>query len=185
MMYDEQNLLDPGTLRLRAVERLKGMKKTDTHRLEMDPEQLMREIHLLRIEMELQKEELIAAYETAEIALQKYTLFYELAPLGYFILDTNANICELNFTGAELLDDRRMSLVKRDFRSFITPGSIGVFNKFYSKIYSTNTNQTCEVNLAHQGAHECKVYMDGILTDDKKCLLTVIDISESKTLTQG
>jgi len=45
----------------------------------------------------MQNEELRQAYETAETALKKYTMMYDLAPMGYFTLDSEGSICELQF----------------------------------------------------------------------------------------
>jgi len=39
-------------------------------------------------------------------------MLYDLAPMGYFTLERDGTIIELNFTGAEMLGDRRFSLVK-------------------------------------------------------------------------
>jgi len=176
MINEDQNLLDAGILRRRAEEQLKERNsKPRTHILEPDINKLVHELQVHQIELEMQNEELLRAYETAENALRKYTLFYELAPLGYFILDENANITELNFMGAELLDNRRLSLVNRNFKFFVSPESLPVFNNFFADIYARNTNQTCEVMLAYNNKPLCKVYMDGIVTDDNQCLLTLID----------
>jgi PAS domain-containing protein len=59
----------------------------------------------------MQNEELRQAYETTEAALKKYTMLFDLAPVGYFSLDKDGTICELNFTGADILGERRFSLI--------------------------------------------------------------------------
>ncbi len=61
-----------------------------------------------QIELEMQNDELRQANETAEAALKKYTMLYDFAPMGYFTLDSDGSICDLNFTGAELLGDKTL-----------------------------------------------------------------------------
>ena len=91
---------------------------------------LLHELQVHQIELEMQNEELIQANETAETALKKYTMLYDFAPMGYFTLDPDGTICELNFTGAEMLGDKRFSLVNSNFKLFISEDSRPVFDVF-------------------------------------------------------
>jgi PAS domain-containing protein len=126
----------------------------------------------------MQNEELIQANATAEAALKKYTMLYDFAPMGYFTLDPDGNIYELNFTGAEILGDKRFSLVNSNFKLFVSEDSQSVFNKFFNKIYSKDGKESCEVKLGYNGNALSTVYMEGIVTgDDRQCLLSVVDIS--------
>ena len=131
----------------------------------------------------MQNEELLQANETAETALKKYTMLYDFAPMGYFTLDSDGSICELNFTGAEMLGDKRFSLVNSNFKLFVSEDSKPVFNNFFSKVYTSNAKESCEVMLGYDNNPLCFVYMEGIVTgDDRKCLLSVVDISGFKKL---
>ncbi|HAZ04730.1 MAG TPA: hypothetical protein DCY97_21565, partial [Marinilabiliales bacterium] len=135
-----------------------------------------------QIELEMQNEELRQAYETAETALKKYTMLYDLAPMGYFTLDSNGGICELNFTGADLLGDKRFSLVNSNFKLFVSDESRTVFNDFFRKVFTSNAKESCNVMLGYDNTPLCRVYMEGIVTgDDQKCLLSVMDISGFKS----
>jgi len=129
----------------------------------------------------MQNEELRQANETAEEALRKYTMLYDFAPMGYFTLDSEGSICELNFTGAEILGDKRYSLINSNFKLFVSEGSKSVFNKFFKNVYTSNAKESCELMLGYNGKQLCQVYMEGIvLGDDRKCLVSVVDISEFK-----
>jgi PAS domain-containing protein len=126
----------------------------------------------------MQNEELIEANEKAETALKKYTMLYDFAPMGYFTLDPEGNICELNFTGAEMLGDKRYTLVNSNFKLYVTEHSRPVFETFFSKVYSKNGKESCELKLGFDGTPLCTVYMEGVVTgDDRNCLLSVVDIS--------
>jgi PAS domain-containing protein len=175
----KRNFTDDQTLRRNAEELLKKKQyKMDKSVVETNAIKLLHELQVHQIELEMQNEELIKANETAEVALKKYTMLYDFAPMGYFTLDADAIICELNFTGAEILGDKRFGLFNSNFKLFISDESRPIFDKFFSKIYSKKGKESCEVNLSYDGNSLTTVYMEGVVTgDDKKCLLSVVDIS--------
>lgn len=177
-----QNLTDSQLLRLKAEEKLKKQsKRASTRVLESDTKKLLHELQVHQIELEMQNEELRQANETAEEALRKYTMLYDFAPMGYFTLDNDGSIGELNFTGAEMLGDKRFSLINSNFKLFISKSSKSVFNKFFKNVYASNDKESCELMLGYNGRPLCQVYMEGIvIDDDRKCLLSVVDISGFK-----
>lgn len=126
----------------------------------------------------MQNEELSQAYLTTETALKKYTMLYDLSPVGNFTLDEEGTICELNFKGAEMLGERRFSLINSNFKLFISVDSKRVFNDFFRKVYTTNAKESCEVLLGYDKKPLSVVYMEGvIIEDEQKCLLSVVDIT--------
>ena len=182
MSIEEQNLTDAQNLRKKAEEQLKiKQKKTATPDMGTDVTRLLHELQVHQIELEMQNEELRQAYETAETALKKYTMLYDFAPMGYFTIDSNGGICELNFTGAELLKEKRFSLINSNFKLFVSEESRDVFNNFFRKVYTSNAKESCEVMLGYDSTPLCRVYMEGIVTDDdQQCMLSVLDISGFK-----
>jgi PAS domain-containing protein len=182
MSKKDQNLTESQLLRLKAEEKLKEkQKKGSIPVLESETKKLLHELQVHQIELEMQNEELQEAYETAEKALKKYTMLYDFAPMGYFTLDSDGSICDLNFTGADLLGEKRFTLVNSNFKLFISKESQPAFNNFFRKIYSGNAKESCEVMLSYDNNPLCLVYMEGIVTgDDRKCLLSVVDISGFK-----
>jgi len=149
--------------------------------LESDTKKLLHELQVHQIELEMQNEELRQANERAEEALRKYTLLYDFAPMGYFTLESDGSISELNFTGAEMLGDKRFSLLNSNFKLFVAESSKPVFNKFFKNVFTSNAKESCELVLGYNGRPLCQVYMEGIvLGDDRKCLLSVVDISGFK-----
>lgn len=167
-------------LRKKAEEVLKAkQQKESIFEEETDTKKLLHELQVHQIELEMQNEELRLAYITAETALKKYTMLFDLSPMGYFTLDAEGSICELNFTGAEMLGERRFSLLNSNFKLFVSEGSKPVFNNFFRKVYTGNAKESCEVLLGYDNKPLCSVYMEGVVTDDdQKCLLSVVDISK-------
>lgn len=182
MNNEEHNLTDAQMLRKKAEELLKEkQKKSDILVKEADAKKLLHELQVHQIELEMQNEELHQANETAETALKKYTMLYDFAPMGYFTLDSDGTISDLNFTGAELLGEKRFTLVNSNFKLFVSEDSKPVFNKFFSKVYASNAKESCEVMLGYDNTPLCLVYMEGVVTgDERKCLLSVVDISGFK-----
>ena len=179
MTNGDTNFTNPEMLRKKAEELLRNKQnKANKPVIETDVKKLMHELQVHQIELEMQNEELHQAYETAEAALKKYTMLYDFAPMGYFTLDKDGSICELNFTGAEILGDKRFSLINSNFKLFISKESQSVFNDFFSRVFNSDTKESCEVMLGYDNNSLCLVYMEGIVAgDDRKCLLSVIDIS--------
>jgi len=179
MINEEHDFTDARDLRKKAEEQLKiKQKKPEVPDMGTDVTRLLHELQVHQIELEMQNEELHQAYERAETALKKYTMLYDFAPMGYFTLDTDGSICDLNFTAAELLKDKRFSLINSNFKLFISEESRNVFNNFFREVYASNVKQSCEVTLGYDNTPLCRVYMEGIVTDDdQKCMLSVLDIS--------
>jgi len=182
MISEDQDLTDAQLLRLNAEEQLK-MKEMNSRdsAIDIDTKRLMHELQVHQIELEMQNEELRRANETAETALRKYTMLYDFAPMGYFTLDAYGTIEDLNFTGAELLGDRRFSFVGSNFKLFVSDASKDIFNAFLNTVYAGNAKKSCEVILGYSDHLHRNVYMEGIVTgEDRNCLLSVVDISGFK-----
>lgn len=179
-MNEEMDFTDKRKLREKAEKHLNDKEETEyAFSMEADKNKLLHELQVHEIELEMQNEELKQAYETAETALKKYTMLFDLSPMGYFSLDPEGAIHDLNFTGADMLGERRFSLVNSNFKLFISDDSKPVFNEFFEKVYTSNAKESCQVWLNNNDNTPCRVYMEGVVTgDDQKCLLSVVDISK-------
>jgi len=182
MNKKEPNLTESQLLRLKAEEKLKKKRKKIPLEIpESDAKKLLHELQVHQIELEMQNEELKQANATAEEALRRYTMLYDFAPMGYFILDGDGTISDLNFTGAEILGEKRFSLVNSNFKVFLSEKSKTVFNSFFERVYASNSRENCELALGYNGKTLCSIYVEGVVTgDERQCLLSVIDISGYK-----
>jgi PAS domain-containing protein len=182
MNKEDLDFTDARMLRSIAEEQLKeNQQKTDIPPVEFEVKKLVHELQVHQIELEMQNEELRHAYETAEAALKKYTMLYDFAPTGYFTLDHDGRICELNFSGAEMLGDKRFSLINSNFKLFVSDQSKPDFNLFFKNLYSSYAKEACELFLSYDNNPLCAIYVEGIVTgDNKECLLSAIDITSYK-----
>jgi PAS domain S-box-containing protein len=148
---------------------------------ESDKEKLVHELQVHQIELEMQNQELHEAREKTETTLNKYTELYDFAPVGYFNLDLQGEICELNLNAAKLLGGERANLINHNFKLFISQNTRPVFNNFFQKVFESDAKASCEVILGNSSNPPLYVYIEGIVFDEgQKCLAAVIDITERK-----
>lgn len=182
MTSKEENLSDAQLLRLKAEEKLKkNNMKAGTGINESDTKKLLHELQVHQIELEMQNEELQEAYHTVEKALEKYTMLYDFAPAGYFTLDKDSIICDVNFTGAEMLGERRFALSGANFRLFVSEDSKSAFDNFFKEVYAGHGKESCALKLGSYEESLNLYYAEGVVTgDDRKCLLALVDIAGLK-----
>jgi PAS domain S-box-containing protein len=169
-------------LRLKAEKLLKEKKKSNNIPLvATDDLKLFHELQVHKIELEMQNEELRQAYEAQESALKKYTMLYDLAPMGYFTLDREGMIIELNYTAADLLGEKRFNLINSNIRLFIPEDSIAEFNNFMNKVFSVYEKESCRLKLFSSNDNYREVYMEGIVAGEEElCFLSVVNITMFK-----
>lgn len=182
MKIEDIDFTDAQMLRQKAEELVKEKQlEANILQKEVDAQKLLHELQVHQIELEMQNEELRQAYETAEKALKKLTMVFDLSLVGYFSLDEKGAILSLNFTGADMLGERRFSLINSNFKLFVADESKSVFNNFLKKVYTSYTKESCEVLLGTNKETLRPVYMEGVVSEnDQECLLSVIDISKFK-----
>lgn len=178
MSKNDQNQENDLILRQKAEEKLEHQRIKASSILNSDTKKLLHELQVHQIELEMQNEDLRKANEVNETALKKYTMLYDFAPMGYFTLSKDGTICDLNFTGADMLGESRFALVKSNFKLFISKESKKTFHHFFSKIYTSIGKESCKVLLGYDNNPLCLVYMEGVLTNhNNQVLLSAVDIS--------
>jgi PAS domain S-box-containing protein len=179
MANEKQESTYARMLRLKAEKLLEEKKKSSRiPAVATDDLKLFHELQVHKVELDMKNEELRQAYEAQESALKKYTMLYDLAPIGYFTLDREGVIIELNYTAADLLGEQRFILVNTSIRIFIPEDSIPEFNSFMDKVFSGHEKELCRLKLFTNNDHPREVYMEGIVAGEEgNCLLSVVDIS--------
>lgn len=201
MKKEKTNITHEASLREKAEEQLKRIQALnanplndqivtpvhpDTVKSEMEQSEgnrrkLVHELEVYQVELEMQNEELKLASEKAEAATEKYTAIYDYAYTGYFTLDTDGNICELNHSAAKMLGMDRSILAKGNFKKFVTMDTKSQFSDFFSSVFTSTSRQACDVRLIVKGSPAMDAHIEAIISgDDEKCLVTVVDISKRK-----
>lgn len=182
MNIEEHDFTDTRALRLKAEELLKKKQIEANNQIkESDVKKLLHELQVHQIELEMQNEELRQAYDTTEKALKKFTMLYDLSPLGYLTIQQDGTIEELNFTAADMLGERRFGVVGTNFKLYLTDESKTVFSQFLDRVFSINQKESCEVMLGYDDTTLCRAYIEGIVIgEEQKCLLSVVDMAGFK-----
>jgi len=135
-------------LRCQAEIKLKGLNRQALlPRSEADTNRLLHELQVHHLELELQNVELQAARDKVETLLETYLDLYDFAPVGYFSVDEQGTILEVNLTGAALLGIERSRLINQRLRSFVDPSTLPAFLVFFKKVFSSSGKKVCEMRL--------------------------------------
>jgi PAS domain S-box-containing protein len=139
---------DAAELRRRAEGRLKGQRRrTAPPRKDADTRRLLHELQVHQIELEMQNAELQDARDQMETMLGRYTDLYDFAPVGYFSIDEQGLILEVNLTGAALLGVERSRLINRRLTRFMASMSRPIFLALLERVFTEPGKQVCEVSL--------------------------------------
>lgn len=152
---------------------------------EQDIADLINELQVYQHELEIQNDELKLSYVHVGAEKDKFAGLYDQAPVGYFILDEQGNIENVNQTGEDLLllDGQRVSLIS--FREFISPEDLPAFDLFLQKVQESYRTQNLEIRLRLKDNKVLHTRIQGAaiqepVTGSMHYYITVIDISESR-----
>jgi PAS domain S-box-containing protein len=154
---------------------------------EVDARALVHELQVHQIELEMQNEDL----QRTEAALQEvsdnYQDLFDFAPIGYFRLDEQGRILEVNLAGASLLGLDRSAAVKLRLGQYVAPQSRAQFAEFLRDVLHAGSKQTREIELQRDG-ELVYVVMEGVPLQDggaKPSLrVMVADITDRKRVEQ-
>jgi len=143
--------------------------------------ELVYELQTHQIELELQNKELENSQEELEEAKLKYFNLYEFAPVGYFSLNKNEIVKDVNLAGAALLGAEKLEIINGAFIRYIDFESRRTFYKHLKKIKNTGKKQTCQLKLIKKDGNKIYAHLETIhlQNDDKnEFRITVTDITE-------
>lgn len=168
-------------IRLKAVDQLnQKLSVSGRVKSEADVLKLLLELEVHQIELQMQNEELWDAKIELEEVSNNYIELYDLAPSAYFSLSREGQIIRLNLSGAFLLGKERREIQNGYFDAFVSPGSKPGFHLFLEQVFKQQFKKTCNIQLSILGHSPIYVHLSGMVTGEGPCLLTVLDISESK-----
>ncbi len=167
---------------LRKTEEDKSAQISNTDDFKV--EKILQELQVHQIELETQNETLRQAQIELEESRARYMDLYDFAPVGYITLNTQAQITEINFTGAALLGVEKPYLLKQRFAPFIVPEDQNGWYRHFLLLLQHDIKQNCEVILQRQDGTRLDVRLDSLrLTHEGHVLgvrVVVSDITERK-----
>lgn len=182
--YIETNQIDSKRkLRRRAEDRLDVETENSVQiNSETETERLLHELQVHQIELEMQNIELQQASVDVENSLNKYTDLYEFAPVGYFTLDGEGVVRDVNLTCCGLFGIDRTRLLGRRLEQLVSAADRDVFKSYITKISESRTKDTCDLVMLKEGRHPFYVQIKAVMTPEKEFRLALIDISEQVLL---
>ncbi|MHB9143449.1 MAG: response regulator, partial [Paludibacter sp.] len=139
------------------------------------------ELEKSKNEIELQNKVLRKAQKETEESRRKYLKLYEFAPSGYFTINKEGRIFEINRRGSNLLGSDPWTLIDRNFKDFIPTETRNELDDFIRLVFENKPNSGCELQLKNINEETIYVFLEGALTDEKsKCLLSMVDITDRK-----
>ncbi|MFO7653694.1 MAG: PAS domain-containing protein, partial [Candidatus Krumholzibacteriia bacterium] len=99
-------------LAAKSPENLESMSAEETWRLVHD-------LQVHQIELEMQNEELRRAHAELELAKSRYFELFDVAPVGYVVIDEDGLVTDVNLTTSSLLGFLRKDLVAQMFTRLI------------------------------------------------------------------
>jgi PAS domain S-box-containing protein len=151
----------------------------------MGSAQLIHELQVHQIELEMQNEELGRTQLELKQSRSKYFSLFDLAPVGYFILDEKGLIQEANLTGATLLGVEGTDLVKKPFSRYVSKDNADELYLYRKRVFQMGIQQTCELKLLKKDGTEFYGQLVSVALTDPEGNFTglrtaVIDITERK-----
>ncbi|MCE0499150.1 MAG: histidine kinase [Methylacidiphilales bacterium] len=186
MPKEPNTIADAVELRRSAEVRLKGRPvRPASPKTEADAKRLLHELQVHQIEVEMQNVELQSARDRVETLLKTYTDLYDFAPVGYFSVDEQGLILEVNLTGAALLGVERSRLIKQRLQNFVDPPSRPLLLAFLKKIFTSPRKQICELPLLNERGTPFWADLQAASSDDvrgkmKWCRVAVSDLTNLK-----
>lgn len=172
---------DPLTLRQRAETRLKQVSEV-TPGSQWDTDRLLHELQVHQLELEMHNEELQHAYAEMDALRERYADLYDFAPVGYFTLDAQGVIVQLNLAGAILLGVKRSQLGRSRFAAHVKPAFLPEFHTFVDDVLSGKARSKCEIALmATDRRPELLIRIEGVADEGgRECRMVVMEVSEDR-----
>lgn len=155
----------------KLVQQSKNLITDNTHEIE----KIVEDYHIYQIELELQNEELQNTVVKLETEKERYINLYNLIPFGYFVLDENGYIVEVNELGASLLGFTKKKIIGQPLSRYIVPKYNHVYVDFLSQALTSQNRNEIEVELYRKHRSVCLVTLEmkrvETIADKKNCLL--------------
>lgn len=177
---------NPATLRQRAEARLLQTQAASPATA-WDNDRLLHELQVHQVELEMHNEELRHAYGEADSLRERYADIYDFAPVGYFTLDAQGVIVQLNLAGAILLGIKRSRHGRYRFAAAVKDSCLPAFKTFQEEVFANKAKAHCELVLLATGQRpEATVRIEAVPDENsRECRMVVIDITAEKNATRA
>ncbi|HEY9000306.1 MAG TPA: PAS domain S-box protein [Mucilaginibacter sp.] len=149
----------------------------------IETQKLFQELQVHQLELEMQNDELNLVTFELENERAKFSSLFEMAPVGYAVINRKGTIVDINQAGSRLFGLRRELLLNKALRAFVFADDAHKFYGFFRKMLSEIGEQNCQVRLFKSGETAFYAQLHGICIakgNMNNCYITISDISEKK-----
>lgn len=131
-----------------------------------DPQALIRELGVQRLELELKNGDLSAAYNEVWRILEHYTELYDFAPVACLTILANGRVGEANFAAATLLGLERSQLVGASILDFLEAPELARFQAYLTETGKTHAScRHLELSLRRRDGSRLHLLLTGVCGD--------------------
>ncbi len=139
----------------------------------------------------VQNEQLVESQRLLETSRDRYVDLFDLAPIGYALLDEHGLIVDINLTAALLIGKERSRLLGVPFRNCVIPEQRRAFLDHLKSSWTANTTVSVKLGLKQvKGERTCELHsrrtpFESTRSDMARQILTaIVDITERVRLEQ-
>jgi PAS domain S-box-containing protein len=136
------------------------------------------------IEQKLQNEKLLQSQTQLEESRRNYSDLFDFAPIGYFVLDNDGIIIDVNSTAASMLGVDKIEMIGKSLAAYIAEEDKKIFYSQDTHIFISNACRQCQIKMHKNGTEfYVELKIDPVLNADNKVIqsrVAVIDITERK-----
>jgi PAS domain S-box-containing protein len=153
-----------------------------------DVQQMLDDVRVYQAELEIQNEELRETQVALERSLERFTLLFQRAPVGYVVLDRSGMVVNTNGTMADMLGTDPADLERKPFERVIAEEDRGEYYARLASFFKHPDEKSMELRLAPRNASPFYVKIQGRTQmlgaapadriDEDRLLLVVTNVDE-------
>ncbi len=152
-------------------------------------EKLIMDIQTYQVELEIQNEELRHSQAELKESRDRFSTLFEMAPVGYVVLDRSGFVLDANTTILKMLGIKREKFVNQPFSRFIHAEDQNIYFARFNAIYKNPKDKILELKLNGPDHSLLFARIEGRFMEfadssskkvTEQLFLNVTDISESK-----
>ena len=117
--------------------------------------------------------------------IEQHTLF-ESAPIGYFVLNRDSTIVDVNQFGADLLKADKSSLHSKPLMSFVPHENQDLFTGHLNRVFSDRSSQSAEIQIVDRTGRRVWGQFESRPQTTRKtnehCFTAVLDVTERRRM---
>ncbi|MCX7146647.1 MAG: ATP-binding protein [Sulfuritalea sp.] len=151
-----------------------------------DAQRMLLELQVHQVELEMQNEALRQKQAELEASRDRYLDLYDVAPVGYFTLNANGMIEEVNLAAVALLGIERADLLHRRFTAQVIAEDQNRWLTLFLTVMKQDGKGSVEVSLQRRDGTVFQALLDcrraKVGADETAIRIALTDISERKQI---